>query len=83
MLAFDIPPDPPYLRYEVRVMDPSGKVVETKPITKIDAKDTLTLSFRERGAGTYKLVIVGIEPAGQRAEVANTPFIIKRPGSTS
>lgn len=82
VLYADIPSERRYMRYEIRVLDSKGKVLFTRPVTPEEASNTLPLVFGELGAGSYVLVVVGTEPAGQQAEVVRTRFNVKRQGST-
>lgn len=79
----EIPPEPPYAQYEIRVLDSRGTALTSLPVSPEQAKNLVPVVCRELGAGTYQLTIVGIEPAGQRAEIDSKRFIVKRQGSTS
>lgn len=82
VLLGDIPPEPAYVSYDVRVVDAKGNVVHSQAVSPEQAKNSLPVVLRGLGAGTYELVIIGDGPAGQHAQVARTPFIVKRQGST-
>lgn len=73
----DVLGEPSYARYELRVVDPKGKVVLTRAVTPEQTKESLPLVLRGWAAGTYDLVIVGMDPAGQYAEISRHRFTVK------
>lgn len=72
-----------YARYEVRLLDAKGKQLDSRPVSTEEAKDMIPLGFRGLDAGTYELVVVGVGPAGQYAEVTRAQFTVKRQGPVS
>jgi len=73
----DVLSEPSYARYELRVLDSKGQSVLTRDVTPEQIQDSLPLVLRGWGAGTYELVIVGMDPAGQYAEISRHRFTIK------
>jgi hypothetical protein len=79
-LVLEIPPQPSYTSFEARVVDAKGTIVQSLTVSPEEAKNSLSMSLRGLGAGTYDLVVIGDGPAGQHAEVARDRFIVKRSG---
>lgn len=73
----DVLGEPSYARYELRVLDPKGQAFLTRPVTPEQVKNSLPLVLRGWGPGTYELVIVGMDPAGQYAEISRHRFTVK------
>jgi len=69
-LWVDVPPDPAYSRHEVRLHRPDGSVL-ARPFTPDPNGEPLLLTVRGLATGSHELVIVGITPAGQQAEVTS------------
>jgi hypothetical protein len=77
ILYVDVVAEPSYGRYELRVTDAGGKHVLTRAVTPEQTRDSLPLVLRGWDAGTYELVIVGVDPAGQTAEISRHRFSVK------
>jgi hypothetical protein len=78
VLWADVPSDPTkptYSHYEARLIRPNGPAL-TLPFTP-DANGT-PLTVRGLAAGPHELVIVGIDPAGQQAEISRNRFIVRK-----
>jgi hypothetical protein len=67
-ISVDVPANAAYSRYEVRLLEPDGSVL-ARPFTPDPNGEPLLLTVRGLDAGSHELVIVGITPAGQQAEV--------------
>lgn len=76
-LSIELTPPRPFRRYEARVLRANNKVVATCPIAPQLLENTVRISLPDPGPGTYSLVIVGIEPAGETV-LARHPFEVKR-----
>jgi hypothetical protein len=77
ILYIEILGEPSYSRYELRFFDAKGKTFLTRAVTPEQAKESLPLVLRGWVAGTYELVIVGTDPAGQYAEISRHRFTVK------
>ncbi|MEO8380217.1 MAG: hypothetical protein ABI779_11190 [Acidobacteriota bacterium] len=77
ILYVDILGEPSYARYELRFSGPDGKPLLTRAVTPEQARESIPLVLRGWVAGTYELVIVGIDPAGQFAEISRHRFTVK------
>lgn len=77
VLWADVPSEPTYSRYEARLHRPDGSVL-TLPFTPDPNGEPTPLTVRGLSAGSHELAIVGIDPAGQHAEVARHRFVVRR-----
>jgi Putative zinc-finger len=77
MLSVDIAPDRPYERYEARVVR-GDEIVHDVSLTPADIADTVNIPLPDPGPGTYDLVIIGLNPAGE-TEIVRHQFEVKRP----
>lgn len=78
-IVFEIP-DSSHARYEVRVLGPDGKTLDTREYTRaeVERSDWLSLTVHGGPAGEYQLVISGGEPGGSLRELARRRFTVKR-----
>ena len=76
VLLVDVPSEPTYSRYEARLHRPTGPAL-TRPFTPDPNGAPTPLSVRGLAAGSHELVIVGIGPAGQQAEISRHRFIVR------
>jgi hypothetical protein len=77
LLSVDVVlPEEPHARYEARVLR-GEKRVETYDIPPTLFQDTLNINLPDPGPGTYDLVIVGIDPAGETPIVRHS-FEVQR-----
>ena len=77
LLPIEVPPqDPPYPRYEARVLR-GDEVLHTYPVDPALLAETVKIPLPDPGPGTYGLVIVGIRPAGENEIVRHT-FVVTR-----
>jgi hypothetical protein len=77
LLYVDVPPDPPFPRYELQLRDSTGKVVLTRPVTAEQAKESLTLLLGSLPAGSYVLAIEGVREEGNRTEIAKHEITVR------
>ena len=77
VLWADVPSEPTYSRYEARLHRPDGSVLPLSFTPDPNGEPT-PLTVRGLSAGTHALAIVGIDPAGQHAEVARHRFVVRR-----
>jgi Putative zinc-finger len=72
-------PDPPFSRYEVRVLGPDGKVAMTDSVSAERANDSLALVIEKGFApGLYRVEISGVNPAGSHQRFQTEQFTVKR-----
>lgn len=78
-IVFEIP-DSSHARYEVRVLGPDGKTLDTREYTRaeVERSDWLSLTVHGGPAGEYQLVISGGAPGGSLRELARRRFTVKR-----
>ncbi len=77
VLWADVPSEPTYSRYEARLQRPEGPVL-TLLFTPDPNGEPTPLTVRGLSAGPHELAIVGIDPAGQHAEISRHRFIVRR-----
>jgi hypothetical protein len=77
VLWADVPSEPTYSRYEARLRRPDGSVLSL-PFTPDSNGEATPLTVRGLSAGPHELAIVGIDPAGQHAEIARHRFMVSR-----
>ncbi len=75
-LVVNIPPDPTYPSYRAEVYNATGVKEWSLPINANTSQDTYVVQVppRDREAGTYSLVLIGITNTGQATEVSRIPF---------
>jgi hypothetical protein len=76
VLFINIPPDPSFSSYRAEVYNPAGTRDWSLPISTNSSQDRYVVQVppRDREAGTYSLVLIGITNTGQNTEVSRTPF---------
>ena len=72
----EVPGEPAYERYELRVLRTDGSVVLMQPVTSEEALEALGVVLRE--PGTYDVVILGIAYDGRSAEVSRHRLTARR-----
>jgi hypothetical protein len=72
----EVPGEPAYQRYELRVLRTDGSVVLIQPVTSEEALEALGLVLRE--PGSYDVVIAGIADDGRSAEVSRHRLTARR-----
>lgn len=77
VLWADVPSEPTYSRYVARLYRPDGPVLEL-PFTPDLNGEATPLTVRGLSAGRHELAIVGMDPAGQHAEISRHRFIVRR-----
>lgn len=77
VLWTDVPSSPAYPKYEARLHRPDGSVL-TLPFTPDPHGEPAPLTVRGLAAGSHELAILGIDAAGQQAEVARHRFVVRR-----
>jgi hypothetical protein len=70
LLYVDIPPDPPFPKYEILIRNSAGKAVLQHPVSAEQARESLSLLLRALPAGSYVLAIEGVREDGNRTEIA-------------
>ena len=76
VLYVEILGEPSYSRYELRFSDGKGRAFLARVVTPEQAKESIPLVLRGWVADTYELVIVGMDPAGQYAEISRHRFTV-------
>lgn len=76
LLSVDVPPPEEHAGYEARVLRGNERV-ETYDVAPTLLQDTLNITLPDPGPGTYDLVIIGIDPAGE-TEIVRHSFEVKR-----
>ncbi|MGZ5443981.1 MAG: zf-HC2 domain-containing protein [Thermoanaerobaculia bacterium] len=77
VLWADVPSEPTYSRYEARLQRPEGPVL-TLPFTPDPNGEPTPLTVRGLSAGPHELAIIGMDPAGQHAEISRHRFMVRR-----
>jgi hypothetical protein len=72
----EVPGEPAYERYELRVLRTDGSVVLIQPVSSEEALEALGVVLRE--PGTYDVVIIGLAAGGRGAEVSRHRLIARR-----
>jgi hypothetical protein len=72
----EVPGEPAYERYELRVLRTDGSVVLIQPVSSEEALEALGVVLRE--PGTYDVVILGLGAEGRGAEVSRHRLIARR-----
>lgn len=76
-LAVTVTPAKPYPHYEARVLR-GNKTIMTRRLGSRVVENTVKIVVPDPGPGTYDLVIVGIEPAGETEEIVRHRFEVTR-----
>jgi hypothetical protein len=82
VLIFDVPDGPSYTRCEARILR-GQELVETILIRPDLVKRRLSITFHDPGPGTYDVVILGFDTAGQESEINRGTVNVKRLNSGS
>lgn len=81
VIYVDIPADPPFPRYELRVRDAQANDVTSTRVSAEQARDTLNLLLRDLRPGTYNVVVEGLDGGGGRTHLASDQFTVHREAS--
>lgn len=78
-IVLNIAPDKTFTSYAADLYNPSGKVTWSGQIVMASAQDArqIFIPGADRQPGTYKLVIQGVTPAGERKEVTSQPIVLQ------
>ena len=69
----DVPADPAYARYALRLEEPGGKTTILRTVSYSEAQKTVVVEITPGNSGTYKIVVLGVsEPA---ADVNPAPIL--------
>lgn len=78
ILSVDVPPDPPFPRYEIHLRDAKGRdVVDAQPVTADEAKDPIQLLSDSLPAGSFILTIEGVREDGNRTEIVTREITVR------
>ncbi|MEO8032888.1 MAG: zf-HC2 domain-containing protein [Acidobacteriota bacterium] len=75
-LYFDVPPQPASSSFTAEILDASGAVRASVPVSARDARETVLVTFptRNLSPGRYELTVLA---AGDRREVVRDPFELR------